>query len=46
MTSALRFFQQYNNKRAKFVYHIVNGDKTWIPFSNVEMKKIIHGVGA
>jgi hypothetical protein len=31
--SALRFFQQYNNKGAKFVYHIVNGDETWISFS-------------
>jgi Transposase. len=42
MTSALRFFQRYNNEGVKFVDHVVTGDETRISFSNVETKKIIH----
>jgi Transposase. len=32
------FLQKYNNKREKFLDHIVTGDKIWISYSNAEMK--------
>jgi hypothetical protein len=38
-TSALMFLQRYNIEGEKFLYHIVTGDKTWISYSNNEMKK-------
>jgi len=38
MTPALMFLHLNNNKGEKFLDHIVTGDKTWIFYSNTEMK--------
>jgi len=38
MTSALMFLQLNNNKGEKFLDHIGTCEKTWIFYSNTEMK--------
>jgi len=43
---SLTNLQQYNNKAQKFLDHSVTGDETWISYSNVKMRKQIHGLEA
>jgi hypothetical protein len=46
MMLVLIFLQWYNNQGEKFLDHILTGDKTWVSYSNIDLKTKIHGVEA